>query len=237
MSPAVDVVLVVAERVAVDAGVPRVARLAPAVALDRLAGLLGLPVVEPVDVERAVEVVVLVLHAAGEPAGRVELDPVPVDVEADDVRAVGALEREGLAGHGQAALGLLVGVRALLRDPRGGERRVDDVPRSGTPSSLAIFQMKTRRPTPICGAARPTPLAASLVSYMSSTRVRRSSSKSVDEGCSPMEDGLAGDDDGAHAHAPSQARGVASARIGSDDSSSPAPSVLRPACRSPASPG
>src|SRR6478609_2398639 len=39
--------------------------------------------------------------------------------------------------------------------------------------------MKTRRPTPIWGAARPTPFAATLVSYMSSTRVRRSSSNTV----------------------------------------------------------
>src|SRR3954463_15459830 len=49
--------LVMAEGVAVDAGVPGVAGLAPPVALDGLAGLLRLTVVEPVDVEGAVEVV------------------------------------------------------------------------------------------------------------------------------------------------------------------------------------
>src|SRR6478752_4452506 len=67
----VGLVLVVTERVLVDAGVPRAAGLAPPVAPDGLAGLLGLAVVETVDVERAVEVVVLVLHAPREPAARV----------------------------------------------------------------------------------------------------------------------------------------------------------------------
>src|SRR5829696_2085865 len=109
-------VLVVAEGVLVDTGVPRVARLAPAVAAHGLAGLLRLALVQTVDVERAVEVVVLVLHAACEPTGRVELDPVAVQVVADHVGAIGALEREGLPRHREAALGLLVRVGAVLGD-------------------------------------------------------------------------------------------------------------------------
>src|SRR6478752_224206 len=212
------VVLVVTERVTVDAGVPGVAGLAPAVALDGLAGLLGLSVVEAVDVERAVEVVVLVLHAAGEPARRVELDPVPIDVEADDVRTVGTLEGEGLAGHGQTALGLLVGVRPLLRDPRGGERRVDDVTLLGHPVVVGHL--------PDEDAQADTDLwrreAHTVGCDVGLVHVLDEGAEIIvelrDEGCGPMEDGLAGDHDGAHAHAPSQARGVTSARIGSDDS-------------------
>src|SRR3954464_10961145 len=123
----VAVALVVAEGVTVDAGVPGVAGLAPAVAPDGLAGLLRLPLVQAVDVEGAVEVVVLVLHAAREPAGRVELHPVAVEGDADDVSLVGALERARLAGHGPAAPGVVVGVRALLGDLRRRDRRVDDV--------------------------------------------------------------------------------------------------------------
>src|SRR3954470_10942798 len=88
----VRALVVVTERVPVHTGVPGVSGLAPAVALDGLAGLLRLTVIEAVDVEGAVEVVVLVLHAPGEPACRVELDAVAVDVEADDVGPVGALE-------------------------------------------------------------------------------------------------------------------------------------------------
>src|SRR6476661_1826127 len=205
------VVLVMAERVAVDAGVPGVAGLAPAVALDGLASLLGLSVVEAVDVERAVEVVVLVLHAAGEPAGRVELDPVPVDVEADDVRVVGALEGEGLTGHGQAALRLLVGVRPFLRDPRGGERRVDDVPLLG--HSVVVGHLPDEDAQPDTDLWRRQ--AHTVGCDVGLVHVLDEGAEIIvelrDEGCGPMEDGLAGDHDGAHAHAPSQARGVASA--------------------------
>ena len=78
-------------------------------------------------------------------------------------------------------------------------------PLSGTPSSLGIFQMKTRRPTPIWGAARPTPLAASFVSIMSATSVRSLVVELRHEGCGPVEHGLTGDDDGTHGHGPSQA--------------------------------
>ena len=45
-------------------------------------------------------------------------------------------------------------------------------PRAGTPSSLSICQVNTRSPTPIWGAARPTPWAASMVSNMSATSLR-----------------------------------------------------------------
>ena len=57
-----------------------------------------------------------------------------------------------------------------------------------------------RSPTPICGAARPTPWAASIVSNMSATRARRSSSKDSTGQGALVQHGLTGDDDGAHSH-------------------------------------
>src|SRR5512139_1385262 len=61
-------VVVVAERVAVLTRHPRQAGYAPAVGLDGLARLARPLAGEPVDVEEAVEVVVLVLEHAREPA-------------------------------------------------------------------------------------------------------------------------------------------------------------------------
>ena len=151
----------------VDPGQPRVARLAPPVALDRLAGLLRLALVEPVDVEGAVEVVVLVLHASGEPPGGVELDPEPS--RSTPTTWAWSARLSGKASPGtdrqpsvsSSGLGRSCGILEVVTVG------LMTWPCSGTPSSLAICQMKTRSPTPICGAARPTPLAATLVSYMS----------------------------------------------------------------------
>src|SRR6478609_3314999 len=213
----VNLVLVVTERVLVDAWVPRAAGLAPAVALDGLAGLLGLAVVETVDVEGAVEVVVLVLHAPREPSGRVELDAVAVDVEADDVGAVGPLEGEGLAGHRETALGLLVGVRALLRDLRGGDGGVDDVPLLGHAVLVGHLPDEHPQPDPDLGCREPDAVGRDVRLVHVLDEGAELVVEVRDEGGGPVQDGLTGDDDGAHTHAPSQARGDALTRIGSDD--------------------
>src|SRR3954449_579223 len=47
------------------------------------------------------------------------------------------------------------------------------------PTSPSTYQVKTRRPTPICGAARPAPPAACIVSVRSATSCRSSRSKST----------------------------------------------------------
>src|SRR6476620_12088146 len=103
---AVLVVVVVAERVTVDARHPGVARLAPAVGADRLACPPGLLVVEPVDVKQTVEVVELVLHHPREPAGRPERQRLAVRVAPDHAHLVGPLEGVALPWDGQTALAL-----------------------------------------------------------------------------------------------------------------------------------
>src|SRR3954468_20060599 len=101
----------VAEGVRVGAGQPGEPGNAPAFLLDLLARPLAPAVVEPVDVELAVQVVVLVLHHPGEPARRLEFQRVALHIEALDPGPLGTLERIAQARYGQAALGLLVRVR------------------------------------------------------------------------------------------------------------------------------
>ena len=72
--------------------------------------------------------------------------------------------------------------RAATGSPPGRPACSVDRVRSGLtrwPSSPSTYHVKTRRPTPICGAARPAPGASSMVSVRSATRVRSSLSKST----------------------------------------------------------
>ena len=150
---------------------------APLVGPDRLLGLAGPLALEPVDVEEAVEVVVLVLEHAREPARRGIRDLVAVEVETGERGGLATAQREGLARDREAALGLVAAgsgspTTGLLADTNG----LMTTPRGGTPSWLSICQVKMRSPTPTCGAASPTPRAASIVSNMSATSSRMPSS-------------------------------------------------------------
>src|ERR1700744_1321721 len=89
---------------------------------DGLHGQLLLLWVQPVDEQHAVQVIGLVLEAAGHPLGALQRDRVPVHVEPLGHRAPGPFGREGQAGERQAAL--LVGVLLLGQVERG----VDQVP-------------------------------------------------------------------------------------------------------------
>src|SRR6187401_2969158 len=118
--------VVVAEGVAVLTRHPRQAGHTPAVALDGLARLARPLAGEPVDVEEAVEVVVLVLEHPGKPAGRLVPDLPPVEVDPGDGRVLPTAQREGLPGNREAALDLLVGV-GVAHDRLGRrEVRVED---------------------------------------------------------------------------------------------------------------
>ena len=110
------------------------------------------------------------MQRANQP-GRVERDSVPVDVEADDAaRDSPRLSGKASPGTDRQPSTSSCGSGSLLRRIlEAVSVGLTTTPRAGTPSSLAICQMKTRSPTPICGAARPTPLAASMVSNMSAT--------------------------------------------------------------------
>jgi hypothetical protein len=89
---------------------------------DRLIGQLALLRVEPVDEQHPVEMIRLVLHAAGQLPRALDGDRFAIHVEALGHRAEGAQRREGQAGEGQAAL--VVGL-GLVRQV---QRRVDQVP-------------------------------------------------------------------------------------------------------------
>src|SRR6478736_6291244 len=114
--------VVVAERVAVLTRHPRQAGHSPAVALHGLARLARPLAGEPVDVEEAVEVVVLVRPRPGEPAGRLVADLGAVDRQPGEGGGLATAQRVGLARHRQAPLDLLV--RVGLADDRLGRREV-----------------------------------------------------------------------------------------------------------------
>ena len=120
-----------AEGIGIHARHPRVAVHGPAFLLDDLLHLAGPLLVQTVHVQLAVQVVGLVLHAACEPAGRLEMDGVAVLVKAVHRDPLGALEGEAVTGEGQAALFLLVGVRVSGRNLAQGQHRVDDAAARG----------------------------------------------------------------------------------------------------------
>ena len=78
--------------------------------------------------------------------------------------------------------------------PRGrprSRRRPGDVGVDQVADSPSTYQVKTRRPTPICGAARPAPPAACMVSVRSATSVRSSASKSTTGAAGVLQHGVA----------------------------------------------
>lgn len=77
--------------------------------------------------------VVLVLHAPGEPSGRGERDLIAVGVESGDLGAITTTERERLARHREAALSLVVGIGRTLRSLACPDVGVDDDPPCGDP--------------------------------------------------------------------------------------------------------
>src|SRR5690606_31840028 len=109
----------------VDAGEPGEAGTAPALLLDRLRRGLRVRVLEPVGVEDAVEVVVLVLEDAGEPAARLDLVVDAVEAGRAEDGARRAAQRVSLAGDRQAALRVLVLVGGAERERGDPQRRVD----------------------------------------------------------------------------------------------------------------
>ena len=91
-------------------GVPLEPGHTPAVVLQHLPGRALVPADEPVQVDDAVEVVGLVLQAAGEEAAALHLDRRAVGVHTGDLRPLGAPGREVLGGHREAALLVVLGV-------------------------------------------------------------------------------------------------------------------------------
>ena len=74
-----------AERIRINAGHPRVTVDGPAFLLHDLLHLAGPLLVQAVHVQLAVQVVGFVLHATGEPAGRLKLDGVAVLVKTTSI--------------------------------------------------------------------------------------------------------------------------------------------------------
>lgn len=103
---------------------PREPRLPPATLALNLLGRAVLGVHEPVDVQQPVEVVVFVLHDAGEPAARLELEWLPVNVLRAKQGTRRAPQREPLVGEREASLNLILAWQPGLerRDP---QHRVD----------------------------------------------------------------------------------------------------------------
>ena len=101
---------------------------------------------------------------------------IAVGVQAGDPRPAGATGREGLAGHRQAALVVVVG-SGIVSGISDVQHRVDDHPALPLGGNRGPSRSRRRTPAaapPIWLAAGPTPLAASIVSYMSAMRPARS---------------------------------------------------------------
>src|SRR5690606_14162473 len=107
------------------AGVPAQPGHAPAVALDHLLRRAGVPADQPVQVDVAVQVIGLVLQAAGEETLALDLDRLTVEVETGDFRPRRPAGRERLTGYGQAAFPVVVRVRHAFRSFRGLQHGVD----------------------------------------------------------------------------------------------------------------
>src|SRR5690606_28160034 len=107
------------------AGVPAQPGHAPAVALDHLLRRAGVPADQPVQVDVAVQVIGLVLQAAGEETLALDLDRLTVEVETGDFRPRRPAGRERLTGYGQAAFPVVVRVRHAFRPFRGLQHGVD----------------------------------------------------------------------------------------------------------------
>src|SRR5215207_4002332 len=118
----------------VDAGHPLLAGLAPPdLAVDLRDDAL-VAVAQPVEIEDAVEVVVLVLEDAGEPSLGIDLESLAVEVGGPEEGACGTAEAEPLTGKGEAPLGLLIRVGVAgrrRRDPEFGIDRDAAPPRAG----------------------------------------------------------------------------------------------------------
>ena len=156
---------------------------------------------QPIHVEDAVEVVVLVLEDARQPAARLHVEGPAVEIRGSQERAFGSAKRRtarpGPRGSPR------IPRRHPVRPPGVGLIQSSGsiaVPRCSAPSSSRQFQMKSRSGTPTCGAARPTPGAAAMVSSMSRTSSRSSSSMSPTGAARRVEDGLARDADRTNGH-------------------------------------
>src|SRR5690625_7148530 len=85
----------------VVAGHPRVASGRPALLAQFFLPAFSPPLVQPVDVQLGIEVIKLVLHDAGEPAVRLEIHRITIDIEALESNAIGTLQRILQARHRQ----------------------------------------------------------------------------------------------------------------------------------------
>ena len=122
-------------------------------------------------------------------------DRLAVHVEAVGDHRQRALAVDGQAGDRQAALGAVL--VSSDRSSAGLTR---------WPTSPSTCQVKTRSPTPICGAARPAPGASSMVSVRSSTSRRSSLSKSTTSTARLAQDGVAEQADGLDGHGRAESR-------------------------------
>ena len=125
---------------------------------------------------------------------------VAVEILAGEGRPFPALEREGLARHGQAALGLLVLVRVswcrLARD----HVRIDDDPTLGDAVGIAHLPGEDAQAHPDLGGGQSD--SAGRVHRLEHVRDQRADLV-VDDGDgfgAAVQDGFAGDDDGADGH-------------------------------------
>ena len=154
--------------------------------------------VEPVDEQDAVEVVGLVLDRAGQQLRALDADRVAVHVPAgrDHVQVPAAVPAE--AGDGQAA---------LRRPPRSPRRPASTSGLTRWPNSPSTYQVKTRRPTPICGAASPAPPARRASSRSGRRRAGAAPCRSRRPGGGGAQHGVAEQPDGGHAHEGPTSRG------------------------------
>ena len=191
-----------AEGILVLTGHPRGARDGPAFAAQGLLPAAGPLAVEAVDVEVPVEVVVLVLHDAGKPAGGLEVDRVALHVEALKPDMVRTLQREAVAGSREAALRLRLLVGFLLRDlAQQCQHRVDHVAgvghRTGVPEgpgedAQTHTDLRGSQPYAACrhlGLVHVLDQGADLVI------------DHLDVGCAAVQDRLTVDGDGTDGHA------------------------------------
>lgn len=85
---------------------------------------------KPINIEQTLEMVVLVLHDASEPAARFEFERLPVDILGTQERTCGSLERKPLTGKREAPLIVLLARKPGL-DRHDPQLRIDRHPLCG----------------------------------------------------------------------------------------------------------
>ena len=200
------------ERVAVRPRLPAQTGLTPPVGLHGLLRSTRPLALEPVDVEEAVEVVVLVLEHPGEPSGGFVAQVLTRQVLAGEDGALPAPEREGLPRHGQAPLDLLVGVGVTHDRLARGEEGVDH--HAARRDAVLVAELPGEDPQADPDLRRRQAHSSGRVHRLEHVgdEVTHLIVDDLDRLGAAVEDGLPGDDDGTDGHTGDSSRAAASVR-------------------------